>query len=201
MRQADLWYLSRATGVVALVLLTATTFLGVLVAGRAKSKLPSFARAGTHRYISVLTVAFVAVHIVTALLDPYVNIGWAAVAVPLTSSYERAGIAIGTTGVDVLLAVGISSALRSRLPARVWRAVHWAAYLCWPTAVAHALAMGPDTRFAWSRLLIAACALVVLAGVAWRAAGALKARSARPHTGLVPRRSLLAAMSTGDASK
>lgn len=58
MQQVDLWYLSRATGIVALVLLTATTFLGVLVAGRAKSKLPSFARADAHRYISTVTVAF-----------------------------------------------------------------------------------------------------------------------------------------------
>ena len=201
MQQVDLWYLSRATGVVALVLLTATTFLGVLVAGRAKSKLPSFARADAHRYISAVTVAFVAVHVVTALLDPYVNIGWAAVVTPLTSSYERAGIAIGTVGADVLLAVGISSALRTRLPARVWRAVHWAAYLCWPTAVAHALAMGPDTRFAWARCLVAACAVVVFGGVAWRVARAVNARSARPHTELEPRRALLAAISTGDAGK
>jgi sulfoxide reductase heme-binding subunit YedZ len=202
MQPADLWYLSRGTGVVALVLLTATTFLGVLVAGRAKSKkLPSFARADAHRYISMVTVAFVAVHVVTALLDPYVNIGWAAVVLPFTSSYERAGIAIGTVGADVLLAVGISSALRTRLPARAWRAVHWAAYLCWPTAIAHALAMGPDTRFAWARCLVAACAFVVLGGVAWRVAGAVKVRSARPHTELEPRRSLLAAISMGDASK
>jgi sulfoxide reductase heme-binding subunit YedZ len=201
MPQDDLWYLSRATGVVALVLLTATTFLGVLVAGRAKSKLPAFARADAHRYISTVTVAFVAIHVVTAMLDPYVNIGWAAVVVPLTSSYERAGIAIGTVGADVLLAVGISSALRTRVPAQVWRAVHWGAYLCWPTAVAHALAMGPDTRFAWARCLAAACALVVLGGVAWRVAGAVNARSAWPHTELEPRRSLLAAISTGDAGK
>jgi sulfoxide reductase heme-binding subunit YedZ len=201
MQQADIWYLSRATGVVALVLLTATTFLGVLVAGRAKSKLPSFVRADAHRYISAVTVAFLAVHVITALLDPYVNIGWAAVVVPLTSSYERAGIAIGAVGADVLLAVGISIALRTRLPARVWRAVHWAAYLCWPTAIAHALAMGPDTRFAWARCLVAACALVVFGGVAWRVARAVNARSARPHTELEPRRSLLAAMSTGDANK
>jgi predicted ferric reductase len=201
MPTVDLWYLSRATGVVALVLLTATTSLGVLVAGRAKSRSPAFARADAHRYISAVTVAFVAVHVLTALLDSYVNIGWSAVVLPLTSSYDRAGIAIGTVGVDVLLAVGISSALRTRLPARAWRAVHWAAYLCWPTAVAHALAMGPDTRFAWARCLVAACALVILGGGAWRVAGAVKARSARPHTKLGPRRSLLTAISTGDASK
>jgi sulfoxide reductase heme-binding subunit YedZ len=181
MQQADIWYLSRATGVVALVLLTATTLLGVLVAGRAKSKLPSFVRADAHRYISAVTVAFLAVHVITALLDPYVT--------------------IGAVGADVLLAVGISIALRTRLPARVWRAVHWAAYLCWPTAIAHALAMGPDTRFAWARCLVAACALVVFGGVSWRVARAVNARSARPHTELEPRRSLLAAMSTGDANK
>jgi methionine sulfoxide reductase heme-binding subunit len=201
MQQVDLWYLSRATGIVALVLLTATTFLGVLVAGRAKSKLPSFARADAHRYISTVTVAFVAVHVLTALLDPYVNISLAAVVVPLTSSYERAGIAIGTVGTDVLVAVGISSALRTRVPARAWRAVHWAAYLCWPTAIAHALAMGPDARFGWARCLVAACALVVFGGVAWRLTGAVKVRSARPPAGLGPRRSLLAAISTGGSSK
>ena len=182
MQQADIWYLSRATGVVALVLLTATTLHGVLVAGRAKSKLPSFVRADAHRYISAVTVAFLAVHVITALLDPYVNIGWAAVVV--LSDSRR-----------------VSIALRTRLPARVWRAVHWAAYLCWPTAIARALAMGPDTRFAWARCLVAACALVVFGGVAWRVARAVNARSARPHTELEPRRSLLAAMSTGDANK
>ena len=202
MQQAELWYLSRATGVVAMVLLSATTFLGVLVAGRAKSKkLPSFARADAHRYISMLTVVFLAVHVVTALLDPYVNIGWAAVVVPFTSSYERAGIAIGTVGADVLLAVGISSALRTRLPARAWRGGALGGLPVLAQRFSARAGNGADTRFAWACCLVAACAFVVLGGVAWRVAGAVKVRSSRPHTELEPRRSLLAAITTGAASK
>ena len=94
--------------------------------------------------------------VLTAVLDSYAHIGWWATVVPFTSSYHRAWVALGTIGVDLLLAVAISSALRRRIPARAWRALHWLAYLSWPVAVSHTLGLGPDTRFSWA-LAAAAC--------------------------------------------
>ena len=155
MSSIDLWYTTRATGLVALVLLTATVFLGVLTAGRARTTLPAFARAEVHRRVSVLAVVFLAVHVLTAVLDTYVNIGRLAIVVPFTSSYHTFWLALGTIGADLLLAVAISSALRRHIPARTWRALHWLAYLSWPVAVSHALGMGTDRsspgRSAWWR--------------------------------------------------
>ena len=121
MSSIDLWYTTRATGIVALVLLTATMFLGILTAGRAPSSLPAFARTDIHRRIAVLTVVFLGLHVVTSVLDTYVHINWLSIVVPFTSSYHTYWLALGTVGVDFFLAVAVSSALRQHISARAWR--------------------------------------------------------------------------------
>ena len=70
-----LWYASRATGVVSLLLLTGVVLLGILVNRQGRLPgLPRFVVTGLHRNLSLLGVAFVAMHVVTAVLDPYVTI-------------------------------------------------------------------------------------------------------------------------------
>jgi sulfoxide reductase heme-binding subunit YedZ len=190
MSSIDLWYTTRATGLVALVLLSGTVLLGILTAGRAPSTRPGYARAEVHRRTSVLTVVFLAIHVLTAVLDTYVKIGWLAIVVPFTSSYHRSWLALGTIGADLLLAVAISSALRRHIPARAWRALHWLAYLSWPVAVSHALGMGTDRKLTWALGLLAACIAVVVVAAGWRAAGALRAWASLPSAIVRPRRSI-----------
>ncbi|MFY9846049.1 MAG: ferric reductase, partial [Trebonia sp.] len=56
-----LWYASRATGVVALLLLTAVLLLGLLVTRQGRLPgLPRFAVTGLHRNLSLIAVVFVA---------------------------------------------------------------------------------------------------------------------------------------------
>lgn len=186
MNGIDLWYATRATGVAALVLLTATMVLGILVAGRAEGSLPPVLRAETHRCLSAITVVFLALHVLTSVVDTYVHLGWASIVVPFTSSYDRLWVAIGTVGLDLFLAVGVSSMLRQRISARAWRLFHWLAYLSWPTAVAHTLGMGTDTRLAWVIGLVGLCCASVVAAAAWRVNEAVRARSDRPMTILTP---------------
>ncbi len=91
-----LWYATRATGLMALVLLTATTVLGVLTANRSTSaRWPGFALQDLHRRVSVITMAFLACHILTSVVDTYVHIGWAAIVVPFASSYKRLWVGTG----------------------------------------------------------------------------------------------------------
>ena len=72
-----LWFATRATGTIALVLLTATVVLGIAGAGRyAPRALHRFEVAALHRNLSVLTLVFLAIHILTALADTYVSVGW-----------------------------------------------------------------------------------------------------------------------------
>jgi predicted ferric reductase len=194
----DLWYTTRATGIVALVLLTATMFLGILTAGRAPSTLPAFARADIHRRIAVLTVVFLALHVLTSVLDTYVDINWLAIVVPFTSSYHTYWLALGTVGVDLVLAVAVSSALRQRISARAWRLCHWLAYLSWPVAVGHSLGMGTDAGLLWVDALVASCIAAVVAVTAWRMVVAIRAKRRLPRTIISPRSSL--GLSTGSSA-
>jgi sulfoxide reductase heme-binding subunit YedZ len=200
MSQIDLWYATRATGIVALILLTGTVFLGILVAGRARSSLPAFARAEFHRRVSVVSVVFLALHVTTAVLDSYVHIGWLAVIVPFTSNYQRFWLALGTVATDLLLAVAISSLLRQHVPARMWRGLHWLAYLSWPVAISHALGMGTDAKLHWVLALVVLCIASVASVIVWRAVTGMRSRAARPVTIISSRRSLRLGVSKGDGS-
>jgi len=201
MSSIDLWYTTRATGLVALVLLTSTMLLGILTAGRAPSTLPGFARAEVHRRISVLTITFLAIHVLTAVLDTYVHINPMAVLIPFTANYHPLWLALGTIGVDLFLAVAISSAVRQKIPVRVWRFVHWLAYLSWPVAVAHTLGMGTDMRLAWALGLVTVCIAAVVGLTCWRLLRCMRTKALAPRTVLAPRAAIRASINLDSRTK
>jgi predicted ferric reductase len=168
-----LWLASRATGLVALALLTASLVLGVLSAGRTVGdRWPRFALGALHRNLSVLSVVFLGVHIASAVIDPYAGIGWLDTVVPFVSVYQPFWLGLGATASDLLLAVLISSVLRTRITLRAWRAVHWAGYACWPVALVHGLGIGGrDSGLTWVLSLNVTCVLVVLVALACRLRG------------------------------
>lgn len=164
-----LWYTTRATGVVSLLLFTASMVLGILTTTRVQSAgVPRFAVSDLHRRISIVAVAFLGLHIVTTALDSFVPIGWWPVLVPFSSSYKPLYVGLGAAAFDLLMAVTVTSMLRRRMSAGSWRAVHWLVYLSWPLAVAHAVGVGTDLRFAWLDLVVAGCIVSVLVALAWR---------------------------------
>ncbi len=172
-----LWYASRATGVVALVLLTVVVLLGIGVNRQQRLPgLPRFATTSLHRNMSLLAVAFVAIHVITAIADPYVTIGIAASVIPFTSPYRPLWLGLGAISLDIMIALILTSLVRARLGRRTWRAVHWLAYVCWPVALAHGIGSSDDLRSGWLLGLTVACTAAVAAAVSWRAAAAITAR-------------------------
>ena len=173
----SIWYTMRATGVVSLVLLTGTMVLGILTAGRtASASWPAFARADLHKRISLLAMVFLAIHVLTAVLDTYVSVGWAAAIIPFASPYRPLWTGLGTVGVDLMLAVGVSSALRQRISPRTWRGIHWLAYGSWPVAMAHSLGMGTDAAARWFDALAVLCTLAVTGALVRRIADHRRSR-------------------------
>jgi methionine sulfoxide reductase heme-binding subunit len=171
-----LWFVSRGSGLVLLVLLTVVMVLGISTrAGWAPRRWPRFVTAELHRTLSLFAVALLGLHVVTAILDPYVTIGWTATALPFLSPYRRLAVGLGTLAVDLAAAVLLTSVLRSRLGLRAWRAVHGLAYLAWPAAFGHALTAGNDMRVGW----VAATVWGSAALLAISLAGAAVARAAR----------------------
>ncbi|MEV7389738.1 ferric reductase-like transmembrane domain-containing protein [Streptomyces sp. NPDC091215] len=166
---SPLWYATRAGGTVALVLLTATVALGIAVGGRyTPRRLARFEVSALHRNLSVLTLVFLALHIVTAILDTFVHLGWLVTVVPFTASYRPLWLGLGTVAFDLLLAVAATSAVRLRMGQRRWKTVHWLAYAAWPVALFHAAGTGTDTRLTPQLTLYAGCVALVVAAVWWR---------------------------------
>jgi hypothetical protein len=168
---SPLWYATRATGLIALVLLTSTVVLGILTSVRfARPAWPRFVTVGLHRNLSLLAVTFTALHVLTTVTDPFAAIGPVSVVIPFTSAYRRVWLGLGAVAFDLLLAVLVTSLLRTRLRPRVWRVVHWAGYACWPVALVHGLGTGTDGGARWVLAVTAFCALAVVAAGLWRLA-------------------------------
>jgi DMSO/TMAO reductase YedYZ heme-binding membrane subunit len=159
-----LWYAARGTGVVALLLLTGTVLLGLLGPLRtASTGWPRFVLGGLHRNLSLLAVSFVVAHVASSVVDTYAGIGWWDAVVPFGSVYRPVWLGLGAVAFDLLLALIVTSLLRTRIRYRWWRATHWLAYACWPLAVVHAWGTGTDAGGGWVLGLTIGCLTAVVA--------------------------------------
>lgn len=166
-----LWYLTRGTGLVALVLLSVSVALGVTEVNRwARPSWPRFVTAGLHKNVSLLSTVFLAVHIATSIFDAFAPIRWIEVVIPFISKYRPIWLGLGAVAVDLLIAIVITSLIRQRIGYRAWKLVHWTSYACWPTAMVHALGTGSDSRHNWALIVYGISLAVVVVSVWWRLA-------------------------------
>jgi sulfoxide reductase heme-binding subunit YedZ len=167
-----LWYTTRATGMVALILLTLVVSLGTFVANRiGGTYIGRFELNELHRSISIVAVVFLVIHILTTVLDSYVPTGWFSPLIPFTSKYEPLHVALGAVAFDLILAVWISSLLKVRIANRSWRFIHWFSWLAFTSAIVHSFLTGTDTRSSWGLAVVITCASIVLAAALWRYLG------------------------------
>lgn len=177
MSTAMLWFLNRGTGFVLLGVLTLTVLLGVLAAhGRAGSLVPAFVSRTLHRNLSLFGAALLVAHIVTAVLDEFVDIRWWHAFVPYGAAYEPLWLGIGTLATDLILAVLVTTAVRTRLGLGAWQRVHQLAYLAWALGLVHGLMIGTDSGETWALVGYSAAALVVAVAVLVRLASASASR-------------------------
>lgn len=172
------WGLDRGAGLAALALLTCVTLLGTATGGQLHTaRWPRFALSSLHRNLSLLAVAFAAVHAISAVADRFVDIRLIDVFVPFGSTFDPFWTGLGALSVDLLLAVMITTALRRRLGAGAWRVVHWLSYPCWAIAVLHTVGIGSDVSGSWGLAVASACVGLMAAALAWRT-GATEPREA-----------------------
>ncbi|HSS61290.1 MAG TPA: ferric reductase-like transmembrane domain-containing protein [Candidatus Limnocylindrales bacterium] len=162
MSNSILWYTTRGAGAVTLILLSTVVVLGILSTLRVQSaSWPRFLTTALHRNLALLTVVFLVLHIVTAVVDPFTNLGWAAALIPFSSYYRRLWLGLGVISFELLAAIVITSLVRGVLGHRAWRAIHWLTYAAWPVGVVHGLGTGTDTLSAWMLAITAACVAAV----------------------------------------
>jgi methionine sulfoxide reductase heme-binding subunit len=171
------WYLTRGSGAVTMILLTLTLVLGVVDVRRFSTpRWPRFVVDSLHRTASLLAVVFLAVHVLTTILDSFVSISLADSVIPFNGSYRTLWLGFGALALDLMLAVALTSVLRRAVGHRVWRATHWLAYACWPIALAHSIGTGTDVGSTWMQALGVVCVAAAAAAVAVRVISSWPAR-------------------------
>ena len=163
-----LWYLNRGTGTVTLVLFTATIALGVLsLGGRPARGVPRFVTQALHRNLAILAFGLLVGHVVSAVVDEYVDIAWWHAFVPVGATYQPLWLGLGALALDLLGVLVVTSLLRHRLRHRTWRLLHQLAWPMWVLSLAHGVGMGTDLRDGWW-LVTVGCAVAVPMAAVWR---------------------------------
>lgn len=164
-----LWYTTRATGLVAMILFTGVVTLGTLVANRVGGTMVGrFELNELHRSVSMVAMVFLAIHIATTVLDSFVSTGVISTVIPMTSAYKRIPVTLGAVAFDLILAIWISSLLKARIANQTWRFIHWFTWLAFASSIAHALTVGTDARSGIGLALVLACTGSVAAAALWR---------------------------------
>jgi sulfoxide reductase heme-binding subunit YedZ len=159
------WYLSRAAGVVAWVMLTASVLWGAVLAS---DLFPRWRRnawlLAMHRWLAGLTFVFLGAHLVALLFDEYAQFGLADLLVPSAASWRPTPHAVGIVALYLLVAVELTALAMKRLARRWWRDVHIVSYVTfWGVGIHAALAGTDASRPLYVVAAIAALSLVVFA--------------------------------------
>jgi sulfoxide reductase heme-binding subunit YedZ len=166
------WYTTRATGFVALILLTIVVALGTFVANRIGGTIVGrFELNELHRSVSIIAVVFLVIHITSTVVDNFVPTGWVSAIVPMTSVYKRVPVTLGAVAFDLILAVWISSLLKARIANQTWRFIHWFSWLAFASALVHTILAGTDSRKGFGLIIAVLSASLVLASGIWRYIG------------------------------
>ena len=184
------WFITRGSGVVTLILLTLTVALGVASVRRVEAAgVPRFVINAVHRNASLFAVVFLAIHVITAVLDTYVPIRIVDAFIPFGAAYRPFWLGLGAISLDLFLAVLVTSVLRRHIGQRGWRATHWLAYASWPAALLHTLGTGSDVGTTWMRVVTGICVAIVAAALLSRLSqGDLDGRRSARDGGRVGRR-------------
>jgi sulfoxide reductase heme-binding subunit YedZ len=160
------WYLSRGSGIVAWLMLTASVLWGVVLA---TDLFPKWRRPAwildMHRWLAGLTFFFVAGHIVTLLFDSYAHFVPLDFVIPYASTWRPTAIAVGVIALWLLVAVEVTALAMKKLSKTWWRDVHIASYFVFWAVSIHAALAGTDT----SKTLYTVTAILALAAVAFAA--------------------------------
>ena len=157
------WLASRASGLVALALITASVILGLAMAGRVSRK-PGLAKvlAAVHEHAALAGLIAIAVHGVTLLGDRWLAPGPIGITVPFAMEYEPLWTGLGITGGYLAAALGLSFYARKRIGTKRWRRLHRLTILVYVLSVAHTLGAGTDAGEPWLQVPLVLSAAAVL---------------------------------------
>jgi sulfoxide reductase heme-binding subunit YedZ len=150
------WLISRASGIVALGLVSLAVLVGLAMSTRTIAR-PSLKRSfmRVHEHLAIVGLAAISVHGLALLGDRWLHAGLAGIAIPFAMPYRPAFTGLGIVAGYLAALLGLSFYIRRRIGARLWRRMHRATVLVWILGVAHTLGAGSDAATAWLRGFVA----------------------------------------------
>jgi sulfoxide reductase heme-binding subunit YedZ len=146
------WLVSRASGIVALVLISLSVVIGLAMAAKLLRR-PNLKRGGArlHEHLALTALVAISVHGLALLGDHWLKPGWRGITVPFALSYKPGFTGIGILAGYLAVLLGPSFYLRRRIGARRWRRLHRMTVIVWLMSVVHALGAGSDGARPWLR--------------------------------------------------
>jgi predicted ferric reductase len=157
------WYLSRASGFVAYLLLWGSVTWGLLLStgtGRAWMRPPQLLDA--HQFLSAAAAGFACFHSLVLMGDRYVSFPLRAIILPFGGSYEPLLVAFGQIAVWLSLLLIASFHVRRHIGGRLWRRLHYASFMAFWLAFAHGLLLGTERTTAFALIVYTTTASVVI---------------------------------------
>ena len=168
------WYVARAGGVVAYVLLTMSVVAGTLLAGKVRVPgFPRFAVEDVHRFLGLLAATFVGVHVAGIALDTTVPFSVSELVVPFSASFKPLWTGLGVVALELLVALAVTNGLRHKMPYRLWRSLHAMSFVIWGAATLHGVMTGSDRDQRWLVAVFVISTAVVVGSSSMRVSGAL----------------------------
>ena len=124
-----------------------------------------------HEHLWVFVVAFLLVHVVSLVLDPYAGVGLGGAFIPGMSAYRSPAVALGTLALYAFLVTAITARYTKLLPAGAWLSIHRLALAVFLLSWLHGILSGTDSdalrpMYVGAGLAVVARRRVPLLGVA-----------------------------------
>ena len=157
------WIASRSSGIVAMLAITASVILGLLMAnGLPRRKGATRVLVSLHESTALAGLVAIAVHGITLLGDPWMHATLWKISVPFSIAYRPLWTSLGIVAGWIAAALGLSFYARRRIGARLWRKLHRATVLAWALALAHTIGAGTDANERWLQITMLAGSVAVV---------------------------------------
>ena len=157
------WILLRAAGIGSYLMLFLSVAWGLVATTAVVTKRVSKPTANLfHAFVASTGLALLGVHLGLLLVDGFMPFSVAAITLPMAAEYRPLAVSAGVIAMYGMVAVLVTSWLRTRLGTAWWRRVHLLAVPMFTLALAHGVFAGTDTERPWMFVLYAVTGLVVV---------------------------------------
>ena len=157
------WIASRSAGIVALLAITASVILGLLMAnGLPRRKGATRVLVSLHESTALAALIAIAIHGITLLGDPWMHATLWKISVPFSIGYRPLWTSLGIIAGWIAAALGLSYYARKRIGTRLWRKLHRATVVAWALGIAHTIGAGTDASEPWLQATMLTGSVVIV---------------------------------------